>query len=175
VNPFEQMEDAPRGEVPIRRVLVPLDGSEESLTALKLAQAVGRLYEAELILLHSPPVLHRPGAYPELPPRPEAVSAEERAHRLLAPIRERLEAAGQPARLRAGKLPPALEILQAIEDEDADLIVMTTHGRGGLSRWVFGSVAEKVLRNCRIPMLVMRAPVPEEERTKEVEKAWVHG
>lgn len=178
VNPFEQMEHEPRppeGATPIRKVIVPLDGSEESMAALKVSQAIGRLYDAELILIHVPPVLHRPVTYPDLYAAPEVLNAEERAHALLDPIRGRLEEAGQTTRIRVGKLPPAMAILQAIDDEEADLIAMTTHGRGGLSRWVFGSVAEKVLRNCRIPMLVLRAPAPRGDVTRELEKAWAHG
>ncbi|MBN1179186.1 MAG: universal stress protein [Anaerolineae bacterium] len=51
---------------------------------------------------------------------------------------------------------PADEILRYAEEVEADLIAMCTHGRSGLSRWVFGSVAEKVLRGATCPVLLVR-------------------
>ena len=51
---------------------------------------------------------------------------------------------------------PAEAILNMAEEEEVDLIAMTTHGRSGVSRWLFGSVAEQVLRNADCPLLVMR-------------------
>jgi nucleotide-binding universal stress UspA family protein len=174
VNPFERLErkvDPGDDVAPIRRILVPLDGSRESASALPFAQAIAGLYGAELILLHAPPPLTRTGAYPEV----DFDSGHARALALLDPLRERLEAAGRKVRLRVGALPPAMEILEAIDDEDADLLVMTTHGRGGLSRWVFGSVAEKVLRNCRIPLLVKRVSHADERPRRRAEEAWAEG
>lgn len=49
-------------------------------------------------------------------------------------------------------------ILRIAKDESADLIAMTTHGRSGIARWVMGSVADKVLRNSRVPLLLVRPP-----------------
>jgi nucleotide-binding universal stress UspA family protein len=51
---------------------------------------------------------------------------------------------------------PAEEIIDYAKDQDADLIVMCTHGRSGLGRWIFGSVTEKVLRGAKTPVLVIR-------------------
>ena len=52
---------------------------------------------------------------------------------------------------------PAEEILDHTEHRKFDLIAMTTHGRSGVGRWLLGSVAEKVVRNSPIPVLVVRA------------------
>ncbi len=41
---------------------------------------------------------------------------------------------------------------------DADLVVMATHGRSGVSRWIWGSVADRLLRSLRVPVLIVRAP-----------------
>ena len=54
----------------------------------------------------------------------------------------------------------AARILDTIRDEHVDLLAMTTHGRTGFSRWLYGSVAEKVLRHTTCPMLVMRTGTP---------------
>lgn len=50
----------------------------------------------------------------------------------------------------------AAEILSAVRGSDADTVVMCTHGRGGLSRWLFGSVATRVLQSANVPVLVVR-------------------
>jgi nucleotide-binding universal stress UspA family protein len=70
--------------------------------------------------------------------------------------------------LRKGN--PALEILKAAEEKAVDLIAMTTHGRSGPSRWVFGSVTAKVLRSASVPLLVVRHPDPVSEKSHEVLK-----
>lgn len=49
-------------------------------------------------------------------------------------------------------------ILDNMVDLEVDTVIMSTHGRGGLSRWVFGSVADKVLRRATVPVLLIRAP-----------------
>ena len=59
---------------------------------------------------------------------------------------------------------PAGEISKAADEINADLVAMSTHGRSGLSRWAFGSVADRVLRGGNKPVLLVRAP-------KEAEKA----
>jgi nucleotide-binding universal stress UspA family protein len=50
----------------------------------------------------------------------------------------------------------AAEIINAVRGSDADTVVMCTHGRGGLSRWLFGSVATRVLQTSPVPVLVIR-------------------
>ena len=52
---------------------------------------------------------------------------------------------------------PAAEICRVAEDEGADLIIIGTHGRRGLPRWLLGSVAERVVRNSSVPVMTIRA------------------
>jgi nucleotide-binding universal stress UspA family protein len=66
---------------------------------------------------------------------------------------------------------PAEEILRAAEEEGADLIVMGTHGRGGLSRLLMGSVAEAVMRKALCPVLTVRGPIPAEGAPEAVAAA----
>ena len=82
---------------------------------------------------------------------------------MLEPVRRRLEAQGIRARALAAYGPEALGILDAADREDVDLVVMSTHGRTGVARWVWGSVAEQVLRHCSRPLLVHRVHVVKEE------------
>src|SRR5204863_2868447 len=69
---------------------------------------------------------------------------------------ERLRAASVPAEPHVKQGDPALQILDTCRDTGADLIAMTTHGHSGISRWVLGSVAEKVLRGANVPLLGLR-------------------
>jgi nucleotide-binding universal stress UspA family protein len=57
---------------------------------------------------------------------------------------------------------PAREIVRYAEDEDCDLVVMGTHGRGGIDRLLLGSVAEKVVRSSTVPVLTVRVGADEE-------------
>lgn len=140
--------------LPIRTVLHPTDFSELSQPAFELACALARDYGARLV------VLHVTGLSPVLPVEgtlmPAPVDEAEYA-------RGRLEAV-RPAdprvrvRHRLGVGDPAEEILAAATDEEADLIVLGTHGRGGLSRALMGSVAEAVQRAAPCPVLTVRVP-----------------
>jgi nucleotide-binding universal stress UspA family protein len=56
---------------------------------------------------------------------------------------------------------PAEEILRYADENDIDLILMATHGRSGIRRWVIGSVADKVLRSSRVPVLLVRTGIPQ--------------
>lgn len=136
------------------RILVPLDGSELAEQILPVVSAFARRFESEVLLLrvewslaavsgpYAPDVAH-------LRPLAEVEAS-------LQPARKRLEAEGVRVRTLAAYGPEATEILDTAEREHVDLIAMSTHGRSGLSRWMYGSVAEHVLRHCHRPLLVRR-------------------
>ena len=136
------------------RILVPLDGSEQAARAVPLAEAIARRTGAGTVLLHVQALLPvAPDPYfVAMPPVPTVAEGET----LLAPHRERLEAAGLAVRTRVVTDRPAHAILQVAADERADLIAMTTHGHSGVARWAYGSVAEKVLRHSPCPLLILR-------------------
>jgi nucleotide-binding universal stress UspA family protein len=67
---------------------------------------------------------------------------------------------GVPVKRRTIMGNPAEVILDVSHSEDVDLIAMATHGRSGVSRWVLGSVAERVLRHASVPVLLVRAEAP---------------
>jgi nucleotide-binding universal stress UspA family protein len=76
----------------------------------------------------------------------------------LARATQRLCAGGLPLRIEVAFGRPADEIIDYAEREGVDLIVMSTHGRSGLTRWILGSVADKVLRGSHLPILLVRPP-----------------
>jgi nucleotide-binding universal stress UspA family protein len=125
------------------RVLVPLDGSGLSEAIRPLLRDLGPVTATLLRVLEGQAV------------DPEARAAAERELERIARSVRAEGAASVRWVTREGK--PAAEILAAARDLDAGLIAMTTHGRGGFDRLVFGSVAESVIRGAHVPVLAVRA------------------
>lgn len=135
------------------RILVPLDGSALSEGALPPAEALARALESRLVLVRSAMTYPLRATYPTEPARDAVREAEEYLRALASALAER----GLEAETATPYAQPAEGILQEARDRDAALIVMATHGRGGLGRWVFGSVAEGVLAAATAPVLLVRS------------------
>lgn len=139
-----------------KRILLPLDGSRFAEQALPHAAALVERFQAELILLK---VLEPVAKNINLPPR--ATRKAEEA--MLEFAREYLERTASGIRkmgisVRVATVPgsPHAEIVQFAERENVDLIVICTRGQSGLSRWLMGSVADRVARGVSIPVLLVR-------------------
>ena len=132
------------------RILVPLDGSDLAREIVPRVQEMAAAHGAEVILLE---VLPASGVLPKT-----AAKEREEAEKHLMEIEQQLLDKGTKARhsIRHGS-DAAAEIVDYAEVNDIDLIAMSTHGRGGISRWVFGSVAGRVLRGTDRPILLVRA------------------
>ncbi len=152
-----------KGEiVMLKKILVPLDGSELAERALPYATALGEKFEAELILLMVlQPYLLPPatGHYGDVVyidyPRMEERRKEAEAY--LARIRDRLAEQKITARVEVMEnIAVADGIVDVAVEEGVDVIVKTTHGRSGFSRWVYGSVATKVLQEAPCPVFLVR-------------------
>jgi nucleotide-binding universal stress UspA family protein len=146
----------------IRTILCPTDFSEPSRPAFDLACALARDYGAELVVAHvmPPPLTIGSGGVLMAPPLTDATELRSRLEQVRpadpgVAVRHRLTA-GHPLSTSA----EAEGILAVAAEEKADLIVMGTHGRGGLSRLLTGSVAEAVLRKAPCPVLTVKAPLP---------------
>lgn len=133
------------------RILVPLDGSDLARAILPRVQAMAAPLGSEVVLLQ---VLGESGVLPKT-----AAKERREAEKHLKAAAQELLDAGVNARytIRHGS-DSAAEIVDYAEVNDVDLIAMSTHGRSGISRWVLGSVASKVLRGTSKPILVIRAP-----------------
>jgi nucleotide-binding universal stress UspA family protein len=154
-------------EVPtVRRVLVPLDGSGFAEQIIPWVQAVATVAHAEMILLTVPevpePALYGTlsGAVDELRER-----AEANARRYVEGLAMQLRELGVDARPAVRGSRPATAILEAAEAEQVDLILLATHGRGGVERLVMGSVADRVVHHAACPVLLL--PVREKRRGEE--------
>jgi nucleotide-binding universal stress UspA family protein len=164
VRPQETTPD-PTQEPVLRDIFIPLDGSTLAEQVLEPAVALGRLWGADFTLLrivkpvlfagHDPTVLEHPVLGQSAT---EQRQAKARAY--LEGVAERLRA--QSLRIQTRVLvhsQPAVAILeQALEPPDG-VIALATHGRGGLTRTLLGSVADKVVRGATRPVLVYR-PLP---------------
>lgn len=142
-----------------RRLLHPTDFSRASAPALRRAVALARVCRAPLVLLHAmtPPSPFigngaPPSSYTDL-----LIAARRSAKRRLATALARARREGVRAQAIFAEGLPADEILRGARRARADLIVMGTHGRSGVSRVFMGSVAERVVRESRCPVLTVRA------------------
>ncbi|HKN01590.1 MAG TPA: universal stress protein [Candidatus Binataceae bacterium] len=149
----------------INKILAATDFSEDSSLALSYAEDLAHKYGAEISVLHVDQPLAPVMASPDLGPAMDMgamsrIAEEQRiiAQRELDKIVHRLRDAGLKAKslLKVGS--PFLEIIHAAQTENADLVVVGTHGRTGLAHLLMGSVAERVVQNSRAPVLTIRHP-----------------
>lgn len=147
--------------LPLKKIVCPTDFSEPAAEGLKVARELATQFSAEMLLVHvvaplpamhggvAPTGFHIPAVLEELEAAAKKSLAEIRREELPAEIQARtFVILGRPAH----------EIVALAEQQKADIIVMATHGESGWQRFVFGSVAEKVVRHADCPVLTIRAP-----------------
>jgi nucleotide-binding universal stress UspA family protein len=143
-----------------KKILVPLDGSPQAEAILPHAEDLAARYGATVVFLEvvEPTVVYASpyGLYPEIDPTETAARAEE-VNAYLAAVEARFQAGGIATERRVAYGPVVSAILDAAAKEQADLIAMASHGRTGLGRWVYGSVASGVLRGVDRPLLLVRS------------------
>lgn len=147
----------------LRNLTVPLDGSDVAASALPMAMALARDdCTLGLVRVVDDSHIHENLAlkYGSVWSDTELLSdisfdAEQTARASLADTAQRLRAAGCRATWEVRVGHPNDEIIRAAETTGTDLIVMATHGLGGVRRWAFGSVADEVIHGSNIPVLVI--------------------
>jgi nucleotide-binding universal stress UspA family protein len=144
---------------PFRRILIATDGSPTAMAIVDPAMQFASLFDSEIVALHvwdSYVLDGRPllGMEAGAMPPPEAPLSSEDA------VTERVARQLSPSRLKVTRVTrygePASEILDHSFEHGIDLIALATHDRWELSRWMTGSVAERVLRSAGIPLLIVR-------------------
>lgn len=164
---------APKGEEPkleavtLKRILLPLDGSPLGESALPYVEELASKANAEVLLLQIITPLER-----SIPIDGYAVHLADvygdmlaQAKAYLTKIEQRLKQKSIAARYEVISGLPANTIIDYARDKAVNLVAMSTHGRGGISRWVLGSVADKVLRGCGSPLLLVKASQVTETKT----------
>ena len=146
--------------ITLKRILVPTDFSEPSAIALKYARAFAEAFGASLDVLHvmEDPFIYAPTSEGYVPPSGMLEEMErntrERLNKVL-PEDARKELRAEVV-LKKGS--PFVEIVRYARENNVDLIVMGTHGRGPIAHMLMGSVAEKVVRKAPCPVLTVRHP-----------------
>ena len=142
----------------MNRILHPSDFSAASRPAFTKAIELAKRDHAALELLHViAPVIPAPGGYvPRSTYTGIAAAATASARARLGELVEQARAAGVKATLTTVEGSPADRIVRAARARRADLIVMATHGRTGLSRLLLGSVASRVISMSPCPVLTVR-------------------
>jgi nucleotide-binding universal stress UspA family protein len=144
-----------------KRICCPIDFSDASRVAMEVAADLARRHGADLVLLHAYPI---PGyTFPDgsVVASPKMMQElAEGAERHLEEWRGEAEALVGAPRVTTEKVigEPAAEIVAAASEQGYDLLVLGTHGRSGLEHALMGSVAERVVRKARCPVLTVRPP-----------------
>lgn len=143
---------------PYRDVLVPTDGSDGAVAAVEPALALAAAYEATM---HTLSVVDVKTLGPDVRPALDLEALEASARSAVEAIETRARQAGiseVTTAVRVGY--PYSAIRSYVEERDVDVVVMGTHGRSGISRYLLGSVTEKLIRTCPVPVMTVRRPDP---------------
>jgi nucleotide-binding universal stress UspA family protein len=155
-----------------QKILVPLDGSEFAECALEHVKAIAlgcKVPEVVLLNVIRPIPTQIPDVRIEVGHVPQEwlVKTEKEnqaeAQKYISSVAKKLNSEGITAKGVTVKADPqardpAKEILDYVSKNQVDLIIMTTHGQSGISRWWFGTVADRIVRHSTAPVLIVAPP-----------------
>jgi nucleotide-binding universal stress UspA family protein len=146
-----------------QKILVPLDGSELAECVLPHVEAVGKGCEVRDVILirviEHLEILTRGGlAFSKDDLHQMETEHRAEAEKYLKQVAARLKEKGLIVRSEVLEGKPAEAIAEYAKKNEVDLIILATHGRSGLSRWYWGSVADRILRSVCVPILMVRVP-----------------
>jgi nucleotide-binding universal stress UspA family protein len=142
-----------------KKIVVPIDGSGWSERAIPHAIDIARISNGEVILLHIfKPPLHEYEDTLALAGEDEQIARiRDNVKQHLMALRGQLRGEGVECRVQVIEaVGVASQICDYVNEEKANLVVMSTHGRTGLARFVFGSVTHKVMQNVDVPVMLIR-------------------
>lgn len=145
----------------IKKILVPIDFSDYSKSALRYAVSFAKLFNSEMVLIYVvEPIIYPPDfsmgqiAIPSVNTEWDKTANEQL---------EKLSKSEIPGNIKVKTLvktgKPFVEIIETAADENTDLIIIATHGHSGVEHILFGSTAEKVVRKAPCPVLTLREPI----------------
>jgi nucleotide-binding universal stress UspA family protein len=155
-----------------KKILVPLDGSELAECVLPHVESIAKgCGVQEIVFLRAVEPLHwivGPAYTPGSTDDKSVYNVQDRQHiyaesksaaeNYLTQLADRTKYDGISVQTQVVFGPAAVSIVDYAKDNATDLIIIATHGRSGISRWVMGSVADRVLRSAHVPVLMVRAP-----------------
>ncbi|MDQ7028237.1 MAG: universal stress protein [Anaerolineae bacterium] len=142
-----------------KKIVVPIDGSGWSERAIPHAVDIARNNNSELILLHvfKPPANEYIGEIALANQEEQLQQLREEAKQHLMALRNQIRSEKVTARVQFIEGTGVASIIcDYINGEDVDLVVMSSHGRTGIRRWLFGSVAQKVMQDVSVPVMLIR-------------------
>jgi universal stress protein A len=137
---------------PFKKILCPIDFDENSIAALDTAAKMARQFDATVEVVHVVPIVVQPGGTQVYA---DVYAAEEQSSKAKLAELAKAHLAGVKYELRTTVALPSAAILHAAKNLGADVIVMSTHGRRGISHLFMGSVAERVVREAQCPVLTV--------------------
>ena len=142
-----------------RRIVAPTDFSDCAEEAWSLAQRTAQMLGSEMVLVH---VFVEPPLYGDAYGGAAAWQVLVEAEKWVADELEKWAAEARKRKITVRTVArngsPSAEIVELASEEHADLVIMGTHGRGGMSRVLLGSVADRVIRTAPCPVLTVRKP-----------------
>jgi universal stress protein A len=155
-----------RAELPrLRRILLPTDFSGCANYAFPYAAAIARATQAKIVCVHVVeqvvPAVGYTGLADPMPIADMSEQLEDSAERELPRLTDCEELSGLEVDEVIVHGDAAAEIVRVAGEQEADLIVISSHGRTGLGRMIFGSTAEAVVRHASCPVLVVKPPQEE--------------
>ena len=145
-----------------QKILVPLDGSELAECVLGHVDALARGCQAKSVVFIRvvEPIRQTGGEYMMDQDQVKKIESESKqdAGEYLKKISAKVSLGGAVVKTEVISGRPAEILAEYATKNQVDLIVIATHGRPGVSRWVWGSVADRILRSACVPVLMVRAP-----------------
>ena len=142
-----------------KKIIVPIDGSGWSERAIPHAVDIAQNNKAELILLHvfKPPASEYVGELALAGQDDSLMAIREEMKTKLMALRGQIRSEHVEVRVQFIEGSGVAGIIcDYINEENADLVVMSSHGRTGVTRWLFGSVAHKVMQDVNVPVMIIR-------------------
>lgn len=141
----------------IKKIICALDLSQHSTLVAEYAVTMAKAFDAEIIAVYAAPALTQYVGFHVPPSSIEnfvgeiVTGAEKTMQEFVEENFKDVKATGKVVNGYAAE-----EILSIIDNSDADLLIMGTHGRKGIDRILFGSVAEKVVKSAKVPVMTIR-------------------
>jgi nucleotide-binding universal stress UspA family protein len=146
-----------------QKILVPLDGSELAECVLPHVEAMAGGCKVKDVVLARVVEPFRQPSGSDYSMRPEEIARIDAqsmagADQYLKQVKAKMKLSRSTVATETLRGSPASELADYSTKNGVDLIVIATHGRSGVSRWVWGSVADRILRSACVPVLMVRAP-----------------
>ncbi|MCH4242660.1 universal stress protein [Acinetobacter gerneri] len=146
--------------MPYQHILVPIDDSPIAYAAMEHAQDIAQAFDAQITLVSVVAIDPFVGVdfYKVAPSITDHIfEAEKNAEGRLQDLKQTLEQRGFVVNTRIiREVPPAIGIVTIADEVNADLIIMGSHGRSGIKKFILGSVAQEVLTQSRLPVLIVK-------------------